>query len=95
MEDESPLIRKRSATPAPEEFNSTSGSVLVKSDAVVEVQPDSRSISHAEAEAEAEAEAAEAPSPSHEATSDFEQVDSPSRSEVDPFCLGESPASLI
>ena len=93
MEDESPLIRKRSATPAPEEFNSTSGSVLVKSEAVVEVQPDSRSISHAEAEAEAEA--AEAPSPSHVATSEFEPDCSASRFEVDPFCRGASPASLI
>ena len=87
MEEESPLIMKRSATPAPEGFSSTSGSVLVKSEAVLEVQPISLSVSQAEAEA------AEAPSPSHVATSDFESVDSSSRSEVQE--VDASPASLI
>ena len=83
---------KRSATPAPwkvEEFGCPSGSVLVKSEAVVEVKSVSRSISQAEAEA------TDAPSPSHVTTSDFEPVDSPSRSEVDPVCRSASPASLI
>ena len=83
---------KRSFTPAPwevEEFASSSGKGVVKSEAVVEVQPVSRSISHAEAEA------AEAPSLSHVATSDFEPVDSPSRSELDLVSRGASPASLI
>ena len=81
-------MMKRSPTSAPEWFSSTSGSVLVKSEAVVGVEPVSRSISHAEAEA------AEVPSPSHVATSDFEPVDSPSRSEVDTVCRGASGASL-
>ncbi len=67
---------------------SSSGKGVVKSEAVVEVEPVSRSISHAEAEA------AGAPSPSHVATSDFEPVDSPSRSEVDPISRGASPAEL-
>ncbi len=91
MEDECPLMMKRSGTPAPwkvGEFGCTSGSVLVKSEAVVEVEPVSRSVSHAEEEA------AEAPSPSDVATSDFEPVQSPSRSVVEPLCRGASPASL-
>ncbi len=57
-------------------------------ESVVEVDPISRSVSHAEAEA------AEAPSPSHLATSDFEPFDSASRSEVDTVCRDASPASL-
>ena len=67
---------KRSATRSSlelEEFCSTSGNGMV------EVNPVSRSISHAEEEAEAAAD----PTPSHGATSDAEQVDSPSRSEVE------------
>ena len=69
-------MMKRSPTSAPEWFTSTSGSVLLNSEDVVGVEPVSCSISHAEAKA------AEAPTPSHEATSDFDPVDSPSRSEV-------------
>ena len=81
---------KRSATPAPwkvEEFASSSGKGVVKSEAVVEVEPVSRSISHAAA--------SEAPSPSHVATSEFEPVDLRSRLELDPISSGASPASLI
>ena len=90
MEDDCPLMMMRIATRSPwevEEFASSSGKGVVKSESVVEVEPVSRSLSYAEA--------AEAPSPSHVATSDFEPVDSPSRSEVDPVCRRASPASLI
>ena len=68
---------------------SSSGKGVGEIEAVVEVEPVSRSVSHAEEEA------AEAPSPSDVAASDFEPVDSPSRSVVDPLCRGASPASLI
>ncbi len=74
-------MMKRSATPAPwevEEFDSTSGTGLVETDAVGEVNPVFRSTSPAEPEE------APTPSPSHVSTSDFEQVESPSRLEVEP-----------
>ena len=80
-------MMKRSETTSPmevEEFGSSSR----KGVGLIEVDRVSHSVSYAEAEA------AEAPSPSHVATSDFEPVDSPSRSEVDPLCRGASPASL-
>ena len=69
-------MKKRSDTRSPlvvEEVGSSSGKEVGE----VEVDSVSGSVSHAEAEA------AEAPSPSHVATSDFELVDSPSRSYVD------------
>ena len=68
----------RSATHSPwelEEVGSSSGKGVGEIEAVVEVNPVSRSVAHAEAAA--------APSPSHVTTSDFELVDSPSRSYVD------------
>ena len=98
-------MKKRSGTRSPlevDELGSSSSKGLVEIEAVlevdsvtnsvlpmVEVECVSSSVSHAEAEA------AEAPSPSHVATSDFELVNSPSRSEVDPVCRGASPTSLI
>ena len=67
---------------APLDFDSSSGSEMVESEAVVEVE----SILHAEA--------AKAPSPSHVATSNVEPVDAPSRSEVDFIARGASPPAL-
>ena len=78
---------KRIATRSPlevEEFGSCSS----KGVGEIEVDRVSHSVSYAEAEA------AEAPSPSHVATSDFEPVDPPSRSEVDPLCRGACPPAL-
>ncbi len=68
---------------------------MVEIDAVFEVEAGSRSVSSAEAEA------TEAPSPplvdvsTFITRSDVEQVDSPSRLEVEPISRGASPASLI
>ena len=86
VEDDEPLMRKRIATRSPLEFASSSGKGVGEIEAVVEVEPVSRSVSHAEAVA------AEASSLSHVATSDFEPFDSPSRSEVQ--VADASPASL-
>ena len=85
MEDDEPLMMKRSAMRSPwevEEFGSSSGKGVGEIESVAEVQR----VSHAEATA--------APAPSHVASSDVEQVDKPSRSEVDPVCRGASPAEL-
>ncbi len=65
-----------------EEVGSISGSGRVESEAAVEVNPVSHSVSHAEGKA--------SPGPSHVATSDVEPVDSPSRSEVEEVAASSS-----
>ena len=76
-------MMKRNEQGEVEEFDSRLGSGMVESEAVLEVEPVSHSVSHAEA----------ARSPTPGARSDVEPVDSPSRSEVDPISRGASAAS--
>ncbi len=71
-----------------EEFGSTSNIGMVESDALVEVDLVSPSVSHAEPEA------GEASSPTSVPTLNFERVVSPSRSEVDPISRGASSSTL-
>ena len=80
---------KRSPTSAPEWFSSTSGSVLINSEDVVEVEPVSRSVSHVEAKAAK----ASSPTPvfTFGAGSDVEEVDSRSRLTI---CRGACPPTL-
>ena len=97
-------MMKRSGTRSPwevDEFGSSSGKGVGKSEAVVEVDSVSNSILPmvevdcvSSSVSPALAEAAEAPSPMHVATSDVEPVVSPSRSEVETIVVrNKSPTS--
>ena len=93
-------MKKRSDTRSPlevDEFGSSSGKGVGEIEAVFELDSFSNSVLPMvgvdgvfNSFSPAEAEAAEAPS-----RSDFEQVDSTSRSEVELISRGASPASLI
>ena len=95
-------MMKRSATRSPwevDEFASSSSKGLVEIEAVFEVDSVSNSVSLkggvdsvSNSVSHAKAEAVEAPSSPHMSTSDFEPVDSRSRSEVKE--VEASPASL-
>ncbi len=81
-------MMKRSGTRSLELFGSSSGKGLVEIESVVEVAPVSPSVSHAEAEAAA------GPSSSHLTTSHVEEIDSPSRLEVESISRSASPPEL-